>query len=409
MHTNLTSQFGDVVDVRFPSLKYNTHRRFCYVQFITSAAAQAATSMHGKALSGGLTLQALLSDPAAKKNREGAKREGREVYAGNMHYKATNADIESLFSPYGTVESVRVPRNMEGKAKGATFVIFATKEEAKAAAEGLNTKDFMGRILKVEVSTENAKGSKRSAATIISNASASPAPEPSTGAGPPSADIPNIAPQDSTGVPIPKPATTTTTATTSTTAHTRPSHHARTLRLRNIPDTINDARIRALVEPYGALKKITVRPEKHEAHVEFVNQADVGRAEMALQGHEIVKGVKIEVGIPGKKDDGGKSGGAGGGGDGGMGGKAAPTSMPFAPITSTRRPQQGQGKRGGLGIKRGGGGITGANATPTRGGRGGSRDSEMGGQDGGNAGAGSGAGTAGKSNDDFRKLMEGGK
>jgi len=365
--------------------------------------------MHGKALSGGLALQALLSDPAAKKNREGAKREGREVYAGNMHYKASNADIESLFSPYGTVESVRVPRNMEGKAKGATFVIFANKEEAKAAAEGLNNKDFMGRILRVEVSTENAKGSKRSAATIISHTSASPAPESSAGAGSPPADV-NTAPHASSGAPIPAPATITATSTSASThTHTRPDHHARTLRLRNIPDTINDARIRALVEPYGALKKITVRPEKHEAHVEFVNQADVGRAEMALQGHEIVKGVKIEVGIPGKKDD-GKSGGTGEGES--KSGRAAPTSMPFAPVTSTRRPQQGQGKRGGLGVKRGGGGITGANALPTRGGRGGgARDTEMSGQDGGNAGAGTGAGAAGtgKSNDDFRKLMEGGK
>lgn len=36
----LFKEHGEVVSVRFPSLKYNTHRRFCYVTFASPQQAQ---------------------------------------------------------------------------------------------------------------------------------------------------------------------------------------------------------------------------------------------------------------------------------------------------------------------------------------------------------------------------------
>src|SRR6185437_3180380 len=69
----------------------------------------------------------------------------------------------------------------------------------------------------------------------------------------------------------------------------------RTLGLMNIPDTVNDARIRALVEPFGQLIKIVLRPDHQGAIVEFADVNDAGKASLALEGKEIVPGRPLHV------------------------------------------------------------------------------------------------------------------
>lgn len=70
----------------------------------------------------------------------------------------------------------------------------------------------------------------------------------------------------------------------------------RTLGLMNIPDTVNDSRIRALVEPHGSVVKIVLRPDHQGAIVEFADVNDAGKASLALEGHEIAPGRPIRVG-----------------------------------------------------------------------------------------------------------------
>lgn len=64
----------------------------------------------------------------------------------------------------------------------------------------------------------------------------------------------------------------------------------------NIPDTVNDARIRALAEQYGPLVKIVLRPDHAGAIVEYVDVNDAGKAALKLEGHEIQPGHRIHVG-----------------------------------------------------------------------------------------------------------------
>ena len=150
---------------------------------------------------------------------------------------------------------------------------------------------------------------------------------------------------------------------------TRDEIASRTIALMNIPDTVNDARIRALVEPYGELVKITLRHDHQGAIVEFKNVACAGKAELELEGMEIVPGRKVKVGavaemmhekaeyrsdrigkVPKKK---GEHGGRGGEKEGaGATAASAPVFQPAA----VRRPGQGgarRGGRGGLGFKKG--------------------------------------------------------
>jgi hypothetical protein len=70
----------------------------------------------------------------------------------------------------------------------------------------------------------------------------------------------------------------------------------RTLALMNVPDTVNDARIRALVEPLGRLIKIVLRPDHQGAIVEFVDVHDAGKATLALEGREIIPGRPLHIG-----------------------------------------------------------------------------------------------------------------
>ncbi|KKK23455.1 pre-mRNA splicing factor (Prp24), partial [Aspergillus rambellii] len=123
----LSTQHGEIVDIRFPSLKYNTHRRFCYVQFKTSAAAHSATKLDGSTVGNGLHLVVKISNPSRKQDRHGPMYEGREVHVSNIDWKATEDDLKELFSKYGTIELVRIPKKVDGGSKGFGYIIFSSK------------------------------------------------------------------------------------------------------------------------------------------------------------------------------------------------------------------------------------------------------------------------------------------
>jgi len=83
-------------------------------------------------MGGKLYLNAKISDPSAKKNRQGAMHEGREIHVGNLDYETSEEEVKTLFQEHGRIESVRIPRNMVGKSKGTAFVSFASQVSAVA-------------------------------------------------------------------------------------------------------------------------------------------------------------------------------------------------------------------------------------------------------------------------------------
>ncbi len=59
---------------------------------------------------------------------------GRRLYVGNLPYSTTDEELNGLFSRAGTVESVRVMRDMAtGRARGFAFVQMASDEDAQRA------------------------------------------------------------------------------------------------------------------------------------------------------------------------------------------------------------------------------------------------------------------------------------
>lgn len=120
-------QYGEIVDIRFPSLKFNTHRRFCYVQFNLSSNAKLATELDGEDVGDNLKLLAKISDPGHKKPREGAIYDGRELYLANLDRNTTKSDIKQAFKRYGYIESVKLLTKVDGTSKGIAYVIFRSK------------------------------------------------------------------------------------------------------------------------------------------------------------------------------------------------------------------------------------------------------------------------------------------
>jgi len=75
---------------------------------------------------------------------------GRKLYVGNFPYEVGEAELQDLFAKAGTVESVKVMRDMAtGRARGFAFVEMATDEDAQKAIDKLHNADFGGRNLTV--------------------------------------------------------------------------------------------------------------------------------------------------------------------------------------------------------------------------------------------------------------------
>jgi RNA recognition motif-containing protein len=72
------------------------------------------------------------------------------IYVGNLDYKVTENDLESLFSKYGTVSSVKIISDKHnGRSKGFGFVEMENNDEAKEAVSGLNGSSLKSRDITV--------------------------------------------------------------------------------------------------------------------------------------------------------------------------------------------------------------------------------------------------------------------
>jgi len=73
-----------------------------------------------------------------------------KLFVGNLPYETGESDLQALFARAGTVESVKVMRDMAtGRARGFAFVEMSSDEEAQKAIRELNEYQLGGRGLTV--------------------------------------------------------------------------------------------------------------------------------------------------------------------------------------------------------------------------------------------------------------------
>jgi|SRR6476660_2695775 len=95
-------------------------------------------------------LSLAINPPALHTIQRIEKEMGTKLYVGNLSFRTTSDELRDAFAAVGTVESASVIEDRDtGRSRGFAFVEMATAEEAAAAIEQFNGKEFGGRNLTV--------------------------------------------------------------------------------------------------------------------------------------------------------------------------------------------------------------------------------------------------------------------
>src|SRR5277367_7129168 len=86
-----------------------------------------------------------------------------KLYVGNLSFKTTEQDLNSLFSKYGTVSETSLIMDREtNRPRGFGFVTMSSAEEGTRAIEALHGKNHDGRDLTVnEAKPMESRGPRR--------------------------------------------------------------------------------------------------------------------------------------------------------------------------------------------------------------------------------------------------------
>jgi|SRR5579864_6635949 len=75
---------------------------------------------------------------------------GRKLYVGNFPYETGETELQELFARAGSVETVKVMRDMAtGRSRGFAFIEMSSDDEAQKAITELNEFQIGGRSLTV--------------------------------------------------------------------------------------------------------------------------------------------------------------------------------------------------------------------------------------------------------------------
>lgn len=91
----------------------------------------------------------------------------KKIFVGNFSFNMTEAELRSMFEPFGAIESVSLATDRDtGRVRGFGFVEMPNDEEAEKAMAALNGKDVGGRTINVnearpKTERSNTRGSGR--------------------------------------------------------------------------------------------------------------------------------------------------------------------------------------------------------------------------------------------------------
>jgi RNA recognition motif-containing protein len=86
-----------------------------------------------------------------------------KLFIGGLSWNTTDESLRSKFEEFGIVEDAVVLKFREtGRSRGFGFVTFQNTEEAEAAIEAMNEKDFEGRTIRVDKAGDRPAGDRPS-------------------------------------------------------------------------------------------------------------------------------------------------------------------------------------------------------------------------------------------------------
>ncbi|KAM9978433.1 hypothetical protein ACTFIY_012199 [Dictyostelium cf. discoideum] len=95
------------------------------------------------------------SKQSIKSNGAQPNKPSSKIIIKNLPFESTIKEIRKLFTAYGEIQSVRIPKKPNGGHRGFGFVEFLTEEEAKNAMEALGNSHFYGRHLVLQYAEQD--------------------------------------------------------------------------------------------------------------------------------------------------------------------------------------------------------------------------------------------------------------
>ncbi|KAG7819629.1 hypothetical protein KL928_002303 [Ogataea angusta] len=134
---------------------------FGFVEFKTKEQAENAIKIMNGHLLDGHQLQLKLSNRVSQGKSENASakkgKKSPKIIVKNLAFESTRNDIFELFSPFGNLKSVRVPKKFDKSARGFAFVEFSTLKEAESAMDQLQGVHLLGRRLVMDFADAESK------------------------------------------------------------------------------------------------------------------------------------------------------------------------------------------------------------------------------------------------------------
>jgi polyadenylate-binding protein len=148
------SMFGNILSCKVSTDRKGQSYGYGFVHYESEESAQNAIArVDGKVIAGQTVS---VTQFKSRKERGGNKTKFTNLYVKNLPESFTLANLEELFSKYGTITSSKLALDKDEKFRGFAFVNYKTPEEANAAVEGLKDvvmdekKLFVGRHQKKE-------------------------------------------------------------------------------------------------------------------------------------------------------------------------------------------------------------------------------------------------------------------
>ncbi|KAL1677942.1 hypothetical protein EV122DRAFT_290785 [Schizophyllum commune] len=307
----LFGKCGTIFEVRWPSKKFKSSRRFCYVQYTNPTAAEKALELHGRELDPGLPLNVYISNPERKKERTDQDAQERELYVAGLSKFTTKQDLEKVFKTYGTLKDVRVALDSkDNTCKGFAFVEFENEKDANAALAA-NNYELKKRRIAVTIASASTKAKFKNQA------------QADTGLG------------------------------------RQDEIRSRSFMVKNLPPDADDGRLQQELEKVMKVKRVEVFKDKNEAVVELESAADLGV--LQLRKEPIVfNGRELKLVFEGRQAKDAKPGA-------GMFIPRAAASRPRAGLGHARKPPAGGAAKPAPGASAAGSGASGSKPAEGRG------------------------------------------
>lgn len=140
------SAFGRILSCKVATDEFGNSRGFGFVHYETGEAAQAAIeNVNGMSLNDRVVF---VGPHLARRDRESQMEElianFTNVYIKNLDPEFTDEEFNKLFEPYGKVTSIYIERDQDGKSRGFGFVNFEDHKDAIRAIDELNDKEING-------------------------------------------------------------------------------------------------------------------------------------------------------------------------------------------------------------------------------------------------------------------------